>query len=261
MCTLIALHRCVSGAPLVVAANRDEFCDRPSAGPVLRDTAQGPILAPSDEWAGGTWLGVTPRGLFAAVTNRRCGEPDPRRRSRGLLVLDALGAASAREAAEGIETLPSETYNPFNLFVADREWASVITYDGDPRRTDLEPGAHVIGNVDPAAPPPPKLVRQLEQARAAADAGPDRVLDRLAEVCRDHDGGGDPFGATCVHAGVYGTCSSTLLQLSDSNTGGIFRFADGPPCATEYEDFTHLLRDLSSGPGTAEEVASAREAS
>ena len=37
MCTLIALHRCVPGAPLVIAANRDEYLDRPAEPPALRD--------------------------------------------------------------------------------------------------------------------------------------------------------------------------------------------------------------------------------
>jgi len=98
MCTLIALHQCVVGAPLVIAANRDEFLDRPAEGPALRDTSHGTILAPKDARAGGTWLGMNPSGLFAAVTNRRNGEPDPELRSRGLLVHDVLGAATAEKA-------------------------------------------------------------------------------------------------------------------------------------------------------------------
>ena len=36
MCTLIALHRCYPDASLVVAANRDEYLDRPAEGPALR---------------------------------------------------------------------------------------------------------------------------------------------------------------------------------------------------------------------------------
>ena len=75
MCTLIALHRCVPGLPLVIAANRDEFFERPASGPALRDTATGPIIAPVDRRAGGTWLGLNPAGVFAAVTNRPCPEP------------------------------------------------------------------------------------------------------------------------------------------------------------------------------------------
>ena len=45
MCTLIALHRTVPGASLVVAANRDEFYDRPAEGPALRSTPSGTATA------------------------------------------------------------------------------------------------------------------------------------------------------------------------------------------------------------------------
>ncbi|MDH5307695.1 MAG: NRDE family protein, partial [Myxococcales bacterium] len=38
MCTVIALHRCVPGFPLVLAANRDEFFERPAEGIALRET-------------------------------------------------------------------------------------------------------------------------------------------------------------------------------------------------------------------------------
>ncbi len=73
------------------------------------------------------------------------------------------------------------------------------------------------------------------------------ILEGLAGVCRSHDGGGDAFRDACVHAGGYGTRSSALLILADADDGDVLRFADGPPCATEYEDFTPLLRRLDRG--------------
>ena len=45
MCTLIALHSCVDRVGLIVAANRDEYFDRPSEGPALRTIESGPIVA------------------------------------------------------------------------------------------------------------------------------------------------------------------------------------------------------------------------
>jgi uncharacterized protein with NRDE domain len=244
MCTLIALHRCVPEAPLVVAANRDEFFDRPSEGPALRPTSYGVILAPRDARAGGTWLGLNASGLFAALTNRRCAEPDPLRRSRGLLVVEALEAATADEAAEKIESLPTAAYNPFNLLVADRARAWAFTYDEAPTRIPLGPGAHVIGNVDPTAPPPPKLERVARCAERAAAAGAAEALDALAEVCRGHGNGDDSLDDPCVHTPLYGTRSSTLLRLGERDGDGAFRFADGAPCETEYVDVTPLLGRL-----------------
>ncbi len=106
MCTLVAIHRRVPGAPLVVAANRDEYLDRPSEPPALRSTPSGPVVAPRDLRAGGTWMGLNGFGVFAAVTNRRSESIDPSRRSRGLVVMDLLAATSAPQAAALLERLP-----------------------------------------------------------------------------------------------------------------------------------------------------------
>jgi uncharacterized protein with NRDE domain len=258
MCTLIALHRCVEAAPLVVAANRDEYFHRPAEGPALRETAHGRVVAPRDERAGGTWLGLNEHGVVAAITNRRCETPDPDRRSRGLIVLDALAARSAREAAEEIEGLAIGAYNPFNLLVADRRSAHLFSYLDRPERIDLAPGAHVIGNVHPRATDGPKLSRQRREVAAVLRRPANGVLAGLADVCRSHAGDG-PFEHTCVHADPYGTRSSTLLRLGDETSE--LHFADGAPCRRAYRDFTHLLSELDLESPRAGGQASVRKVS
>jgi uncharacterized protein with NRDE domain len=263
VCTLIALNRCIPGASLVIAANRDEFLDRPSEGPALRPTPRGAIAAPLDVKAGGTWLGMNGAGVFAALTNRPCAEPDPQRRSRGLLVTDSLGWGTAAEAVEQL-AIPSwkpESYNPFNLFVADADDAFLISFDGEARCVALAPGAHVIGNSDPAAPRTAKLAALDREVGNAAREPADRVLDILAEICRSHRGNGDVLGDTCVHAGAYGTRSSTLLRIGETSEDDVLRYADGPPCCTGYEDFTPLLCDLRRESGYAEGATAARSVS
>ncbi len=245
MCTLIALHRCVVGAPLVIAANRDEFLERPAEGLALRETVGGRIVAPRDVRAGGTWFGVNRHGVFAALTNRRSIESDPARRSRGLLVLDALRAETAAEAADALEELAIDAYNPFNLLVADGATAHVTSYEGKAVRIDLDAGAHVIGNLHPLELGSEKLERLRIRVERAVHAPADALLDALADICRDHDGDGAQ-GAACVHAGSYGTRSSTLLRLGSAD-GGELRFAAGAPCQSPYLDFTALLRELDSG--------------
>jgi uncharacterized protein with NRDE domain len=262
MCTLIVLHRCVAATPLVVAANRDEYFDRPASGPALRQTSSGTLVAPRDERAGGTWLGLNGSGVFAAVTNRRAGSPgkspDPNRRSRGLIVMDVLGAHSAREAAEGMESLRADAHDPFNLLVADGRTAHVFSFAERLERLDLAPGAHVIGNVHPTDRTEPKLVRLRREAAAAARAGGDEVLDRLAAACRSHAGDA-PLEATCVHAGPYGTRSSTLLRLGE--TDAELRYSDAAPCEREYSSFTSLLCELGLAPGRFAGQATARKVS
>jgi uncharacterized protein with NRDE domain len=257
MCTLILLHRCVQGSPLIAAANRDEYLDRAASGPELLFERGVPMVAPRDLRAGGTWLGLNGFGLFAAITNRPAARPDPARRSRGLLVLDALAAPSADAAAAALEGLPADRYNPFNLVVADRERAYALIYEDAPRLTALGPGAHVIGNADPDARAVPKVARLLARAEQVASGSPDHALDALGEICRGHEGQGGALDDACIHTPRYGTRSSTLLRLSDRPGGGAFRFADGPPCVTGYEDFSHLLSpldrtiDASAGPRIA----------
>jgi uncharacterized protein with NRDE domain len=81
MCTLVAFVDSWSGAPLVVAANRDERLERPATGPQRwRDED---FVAPRDELAGGTWLGLHRAGLFVGVTNRAGTVRDPKLSSRG----------------------------------------------------------------------------------------------------------------------------------------------------------------------------------
>jgi uncharacterized protein with NRDE domain len=243
MCTLIALHRPDPRVPLVVAANRDEYLDRPAEGPSLARLGDRWIVAPRDLRAGGTWLGLSDAGVFAAVTNRRTESPDPSRRSRGVLALDALAEPSARAAARMLAGLPPRAYNPFNLFVADGAEAFVAVYEEAPRVTELAPGVHVIGNADPDDRSVPKVARLLDAAERVAAGPREWWLEGLAAVCRGHEGDA-PLAATCVHHGGYGTRSSALLLLDEAPERGALLFADGPPCRTAYEDLSPLLREL-----------------
>jgi uncharacterized protein with NRDE domain len=258
MCTLVVLHRSVPGVSLLVAANRDEFFDRRAEGPALRRTPGGvSVVAPRDARGGGTWLGLSSRGLFAALTNVAGAEPDPRRRSRGLLVLEALEAASAREAALRVGSVAPGTYNAFNLFVADAVEAFAVTCRGEATCLRLAPGAHVLGNVALDAPPTPKVERLREQARRLAGRPLPDALAGLSDLCRGHREG-DPLGAACVHTERYGTRSSALLALADRESESSFAFADGAPCENEYRVFTPLLHELARGTRPAEGESVAR---
>lgn len=250
MCTLVALHRSVPGSTLVVAANRDEFLDRPAEGPALRPAQSGWVLSPRDSRGGGTWLGLNRSGVFAAVTNVACASPDPGLRSRGLLVLDALAAGNAREAAEKIESLPMGAYNPFNLFVADAETAAAFTYEGGVRPAENPGGTWIIGNAPLDAPAPSKMRRLNDRVEELVSGSSEDLLPGLADLCRDHESGErGPLDALCVHTPTYGTRSSILLKIDGelADPRNVFRYSEGAPCESAYEDCTHLLRDLGRG--------------
>lgn len=214
MCTLILLHRCVGGAPLVVAANRDEYLDRPASGPGVLETGGVRAVAPRDLRAGGTWLGVSEHGLFAGLTNRPTPRPDPARRSRGLLVTEALREPDAETAAKRLQSLPPAAYNPFQLVLADAERAFAVVYDETPRLLPLAPGVHVVGNADPDDASAPKVARLLERARS---------VDR---------------------SDVPSARSSTLLALAEREASDVLLFSESAPCTSAYDDRSSLLASL-----------------
>src|SRR5262245_58613581 len=119
MCLILFAYRVVPGAPLIVAANRDEYFSRPAA-PAARWADYPEVLAGRALSAGGTWLGASTSGRFAALTNFR--NPATRRNdapSRGALVRDFLTGRMA--AGAYVEALAREArpYNGFCLLVGD----------------------------------------------------------------------------------------------------------------------------------------------
>jgi uncharacterized protein with NRDE domain len=169
--------------PLVVAANRDEFFNRPAARLAwwTPEGASQPILGGRDLAAGGTWMGLTAQGRFALVTNvRRPGPPPADGPSRGLIVPAWL---EGQQAADRFwPRIALSGHAPFNLIAADFKrgecfWATNQLPSG--RR--LERGVTVISNAAELDAPWPKV--QLLKARvddALHDAGDDHGVDELA---------------------------------------------------------------------------------
>lgn len=115
MCLILIALQQHSRYPLVIAANRDEYFSRPAA-PADFWTNAPQLLAGRDLQAGGTWLGITRSGRFAAVTNVR--EPGRQRsdaRSRGDLTTGFL--TDTRDPLTYLAQLQAEAdaYNGFNL--------------------------------------------------------------------------------------------------------------------------------------------------
>src|SRR5689334_12777158 len=102
MCTLVVATRLVPGFPLVVAANRDERLSRAASPPAFDGRG---FIAPRDEVAGGTWLGLNRHGVFVGVTNRFGVAKDDARESRGELVIEGLAAETAAQLHEKLAAL------------------------------------------------------------------------------------------------------------------------------------------------------------
>lgn len=145
MCTILFSYKTTPGYRLVLAANRDEFLARPTA-PLSCWGEGANIIAGRDLRAGGTWLGITSKGTFGALTNYREGRADNTAlRSRGELLVRFF--EEERDCAAFLATLSSnaDQYSGFNLLLDDGD--AMYYYSnrgGSPQR--LEPGIYGLSN-------------------------------------------------------------------------------------------------------------------
>jgi uncharacterized protein with NRDE domain len=269
MCTLVVAAKLVPGFPLVIVANRDEKLDRASSPPFRWEAG---FIAPRDEVAGGTWLGLNDAGVFVAITNRFLGPRDAARISRGALVVDALRGSSAREVHAAMRRIDPERYNGFHLVYTDgrdvlatisdgRELAQLTLGNGLSIVTERSFGAGAHGDDDK---------RRVERITAAWDRVTRSPFDvaRATTLLTEHDER-DPLGATCIHYDQfrYGTRSSMVLAISDgakpqtnenAETASATRvqresarmvWAEGPPCTTSFTEIDLRLSARSERSG------------
>jgi len=244
MCTLIVSFQQHASAPLVIAANRDELRGRPASGPSRWGTRD--FIAPRDEQAGGTWLGLTRAGMFVGVTNRYPSERFTDRESRGALVVEALEAQSARALHTQLSKLSPKRFNTFHLLYADREAAYVTWSDGEEVHHSVLPaGLHVV----------------TERSLGGDDHGRTQLVERAWPTLPtdEHDvptAGGlqallatrvnDPAGSVCVDLPDfnYGTRSSLVLFVAPELNASRWYWADGRPDRTPFVERPELIAEL-----------------
>ena len=190
-------------------------------------------------------MGVNAAGLFAGLTNRPAESRDERRRSRGLLVMDALGSRDVAEVEAGLGGDPHRRYNPFFLLSADGRRCSLASVSETFTRVRaLEPGVHVVGNEDPSDPGSDKITRIRSDVERKIDPQEsfEALFAGLVEILGGHELDSDPFRNTCVHTPDYGTRSAAVLALGPRARG--YWASEGPPCKTKFNDYTSLLDAL-----------------
>jgi uncharacterized protein with NRDE domain len=250
MCTLAIFREVSPSYPLIVAANRDEYLDRPAAPPGLLADPSG-VVAGKDLEAGGTWLGCRVRSgvLVAGLLNRRLAAPRPTSfeplRSRGLLCLDALRCGSLDAALASLADAAIERYAPFNLLLADLDRAVIVDNHDGFATTELPRGLSVLTNLAVNDPRCPRLASAHAgfagvAPRLCAGASVVEAVAALGGVLRDHRGsadpaGDDPFARVCVHAGPYGTRSSSILLIDGRGVARYFH-AEDAPCRAPFRE-------------------------
>ena len=228
MCLILLAHEAHPSYRLVLAANRDEFYDRPTEAARFWEDAPR-VLAGRDLLHGGTWLGVTRGGRVAALTNFR----DPRSKtdgapSRGFLVSDFL--LKTQPAREYLEDLAARArlYNGFNLIAGDaRGLFYYSNRSGAP--AELKPGVYGLSNhlLDT---PWPKVGRGAAALAEAVRRDPTLAPETLFDILADDARAADEFlpdtgvglelervlSPLFIRSPVYGTrCSTALLVGTD----------------------------------------------
>ena len=224
MCLVIFAHQCSAQYSLVVSANRDEFHARPTEPSHFWET-QPKVLAGRDLEQGGTWMGTTRSGRFAAITNvSDPGRTAPAPLSRGALTLNFLAGESTPQAYLAEVEPQADQYALFNLVVGDQHSLWVFSNARGSRGPEaLAPGLYGLGNAALDTPWPKVqlgksvLARSLECETLThaelAMAVQDRNLARPEELAAQGLRGemDQTLSAQFITAGVYGTRSTTTL--------------------------------------------------
>jgi len=141
---ILLSYRMHGNYPFILAANRDEFYERPSA-PVSVWNDAPDIIAGKDLKSGGTWLGMTKKGRVAAITNYR--DPESFREnapSRGWLVRDFLfGREDPKTYIEKI-AVNKDRYNGFSLILGDQ--SGLFYFSNRGTMQELSPGLYALSN-------------------------------------------------------------------------------------------------------------------
>ena len=226
MCLIAIAYKVHPDYPLLVAANRDEYYERPTAVAEFWEEAPA-LLAGRDLQAGGTWMGVTREGRFAAITNHRNPPTTPAEpRSRGLLTLDfLLGDMSPVGYMEALAD-NAAAYAGFNLLVGTIE--SLFYYSNIEQQVrPLEPGIYSLSNalLDTSWP-------KQEMARSRMQGVIEQTVDhpQLQAVVADRSEVADEqlpntgvgkelerlLSAQFIVSDAYGTRATTSLWLDRS---------------------------------------------
>lgn len=210
MCTVLLRFQPDAEWPLLVAAVRDEFLERPWDPPAAHWPGSPTLIGGRDRTAGGTWLAArSDRPAVAALLNGVRLPARPDRPTRGTLPLAAL---------RGELPASFEGYDAFHLMLGTPTAVTVWSWDGvtvDHR--SLDPGDHILVNlgVDTVDDPLVPHFAPLLAALPTPDL-PDSWGDWPTLLEGDHLDPGDE-AALLVRKSIedktYGSSSATLVGL------------------------------------------------
>ncbi len=228
MCLIVFAYNVHPSYRLILAANRDEFYERPSSPADFWEN-QPQVLAGRDLKEGGTWLGITKKGKFAAITNYR--DPSAFKSnalSRGKLVSRFI--SGKQNPSHYLEEISPQVdkYNGFNLILGEDRDIFVFSNRGEKQK--LKPGIYGLSN-HLLNTPWPKVSRGKKMLKAAMDKKGKELEEALFALLSDrHIPPDNKLPATgiglewervlssiFITSPVYGTRSSTILLIGKNN--------------------------------------------
>lgn len=267
MCLILFANNVHPQFDLLLAANRDEFYERPT----LSLTAWGghpEIFAGRDLKEGGTWLGITRSGRLAAVTNYR--DPNlvaPEARSRGSLVRDFLVGSEPADLYLQRIAAGADRYNGFNLIVGDSDGLWYLSNRGAGIRR-IEPGIHGLSNhlIDTDW---PKVRRGKTALRQLIDNGEADSIESMLAMLSDRSCAADEalpdtgvglkweriLSPIFITSETYGTRCSSVIQVSRNGSVSFversYRCQGGEICSSEDRRFDFSLNNAPRNRETA----------
>lgn len=228
MCLILFAHDVHPRYALVLAANRDEFHDRPTAPAAMWADAPD-VLGGRDLRMGGTWLGVTRSGRWAAVTNfRDPSEFERQARSRGDLVRIFVTSRETPEEYLAQLRAAEDDFSGYNLLIGDGARVFWSSNRAPHARSESPLRAGIYGLSNHLLDTPwPKVTRGKaalsELLSKSEDFSPERLLDLLLDrtLAAEHELPSTgvslelerALSASFIRAPGYGTRSSTALLI------------------------------------------------
>ncbi len=224
MCLIVFAYNVHPSCRLILAANRDEFYERPSLpADFWKDKPQ--VLAGRDLKEGGTWLGITREGKYAAITNYR--DPSTLKSdapSRGKLLSRYISGKQDPENYLKKISSPIDKYNGFNLLLGDDNDLFVFSNRGEKQK--LKPGIYGLSN-HLLNSPWPKVSRSKRFLKTALDKKGAELEGALFALLADRRIPPDNklpetgigleweriLSPIFITSPVYGTRSSTILLI------------------------------------------------
>ena len=251
MCVLAFQYKTARDATILVAANREEFYDRPTQAPRIQ-SGRPRVICGIDRKAGGTWFGVNQHSMFVAVANRFRSPMPTEPRSRGQLCRDMLNETSAVAAAEhAAAEMKSGRYPSANFICADMNQAFVVQCGGrhhdesTVRVIELEPGLHMFSDagVNDYADERQEFVRRLLTLQRL-----DSAVAFLAVAAKTFTRKPDPENrrGVVLCGNAWGTVSSALLTLAKRTNNTVFHYAPITSGESSWDDLSALLRQVLS---------------